>query len=255
METNQIYLMDAVEFLRGLPSASADLIICDPPYSIPKDFGGTFKYEGRSKWLAWSEQWLSEAARLLAAEGNLAVYSLHQSAAFLHVYLDSIGLVYRRQLIWYYRNGFSNYRSAPACNYEVILWFAKSPRSTFNPTREPYQSKERLRYRITKNGKDWSPHPDGRLMGDVWEIPTLAGRRFANERVEHPTQKPLALSERLVSQLSNPDGLVVVPFVGSGSECLAAARLGRRFLGSEMNPAYVALAQERLSNYEPHMLA
>jgi site-specific DNA-methyltransferase (adenine-specific)/adenine-specific DNA-methyltransferase len=98
---------------------------------------------------------------------------------------------------------------------------------------------------IKKNGKVWTPHPDGRQAGDVWRIPTLAGRRFARERTAHPTQKPLALSRRLVEHFSNPGEMIVVPFVGSGSECVAAIECGRRFVGAEINPAYVAIARER----------
>jgi site-specific DNA-methyltransferase (adenine-specific)/adenine-specific DNA-methyltransferase len=116
--------------------------------------------------------------------------------------------------------------------------------------REPYKSTARLKHAITKNGKLWTPHPDGKQSGDVWRFPTLAGRRFAEERTEHPTQKPLPLSRRLVEHFSNPGDLVVVPFVGSGSECVAAVETGRRFIGAEINPKYVEIARERLSSPE-----
>jgi len=104
-----------------------------------------------------------------------------------------------------------------------------------------------LRHKITKNGKLWKPHADGRQGGDVWHIPTLAGKRFAKERVAHPTQKPLALSQRLVRHFSNFGELVFVPFVGSGTECVAAIQLGRPYLGAEINPTYVEIAEKRLS--------
>ena len=159
-----------------------------------------------------------------------------------------IGLHYRRQIIWHYENGWSKYRNGPACHYEPILWFAHQPDSTFHVIREPYKSKERLRHPITKNGKKWTPHPDGRQAGDVWRFPTLAGRRFADERTEHPTQKPLSLSRRLVEHFSNPGELVVIPFVGSGSECVAAVECVRRFVGAEMNPAYVEIARSRIAS-------
>jgi len=88
----------------------------------------------------------------------------------------------------------------------------------------------------------------------VWRFPTLAGRRFAAERTEHPTQKPLALARRLVEHFSNPGERVVVPFVGSGSECVAALECGRSFVGSEINPAYVEIARERLAAVSPQPL-
>jgi DNA modification methylase len=159
-----------------------------------------------------------------------------------------LGLEYRRQVIWYYENGWSKYRNGPACHYEPILWFARQRDSTFHVMREPYKSQERLRHAITKNGKVWTPNPAGRQAGDVWKFPTLAGRRFAKERTEHPTQKPLPLSRRLVEHFSNPGDLVVVPFVGSGSECVAAIESGRAFIGAEINPAYVEIAHSRITD-------
>ena len=250
---DHIHHGDTVGFMRGLPDESARLVIADPPYNIGKDFGTGHIHDDVGDWLEWSKQWLFEATRLLAPDGNLFVYSIHHYACYLQCHLYSAGLTYRRQIIWYYENGWSKYRHAPACHYEPILWFAKRHDSVYHPIREPYKSNERLKYRITKKGKVWSPHPDGRLAGDVWRIPTLAGRRFAKERVDHPTQKPLALSLRLVEHYSNPGDVVLVPFVGSGSECVAAKQLGRTYIGAELNADYIALARARLAELQIQM--
>jgi DNA modification methylase len=247
---NIVYVGDAMEFLRTLPDSYADLIIADPPYSINKDreFGDGAFFESRDEWLAWCKQWLSEAKRILKPMGNLFVYAIHHNSCFLQTYMYEIGLHYRRQIIWHYENGWSKYRNGPACHYEPILWFAHNNDSTFHVIREPYKSVDRLRHAITKNGKVWTPHPDGRQAGDVWRFPTLAGRRFANERTEHPTQKPLPLSKRLVEHFSNPGEIVVVPFIGSGSECVAAVETGRRFVGAEINATYAEIARTRIGS-------
>lgn len=246
---NSVHIGDAVAFLRELPDNSAELIVADPPYSLAKDreFGEGAFFESRDEWLEWCKSWLIEAKRVLTPRGNLFVYAIHHHACFLAAYMYEIGLTYRRQIIWNYENGWSKYRNAPACHYEPILWFAHRADSTFHVIREPYKSEERLRHTITKNGKVWTPHPDGRQAGDVWRFPTLAGRRFAAERTAHPTQKPLSLSRRIVQHFSNPGDLVLVPFVGSGSECVAAVETGRRFIGAEINPEYAEIARQRLS--------
>jgi DNA modification methylase len=251
-----IYHGDALGFLASLPDTCADLIIADPPYSIEKDkeFGDGAYFDSHEAWLNWCKVWLCEAKRVLKPSGNLFVYAIHHNACFLQCYLYEIGLQYRRQIVWHYENGWSKYRNGPACHYEPILWFAKSATSTFHVIREPYKSQERLRHAIYKNGKVWKPHPDGRQAGDVWQFPTLAGRRFADERTKHPTQKPLLLSRRIVEHFSNPGDLVLVPFVGSGSECVAAVVAGRRFIGSEINSEYVAIAQLRLSKVSSELL-
>jgi len=222
ISTDYIHLGDTREFMRTLPDEAINLIIADPPYNIDKDFGPGSFFADEATWLQWSREWLEEAQRLLHPQGNIFVYAIHWNVCFLQCLLFELGFVYRRQIIWYYENGWSKYRNGPACHYEPLLWFAKSPNSTYHLIREPYKSQKRLQHRITKNGKVWTPHPDGRQAGDVWKIPTLAGRRFANEKVNHPTQKPLAICTRIVQHFSNPGELVFVPFVGSGSECVAA---------------------------------
>lgn len=245
---NVVHHRDAIEFLKGLPDGFADLIIADPPYSLSKDkeFGKGAYFDSRDSWLAWCKVWLIECRRILKEQGNLFVYAIHHNSCFLQTYMYEIGLTYRRQIIWNYENGWSKYKNAPSCHYEPILWFAHRSDSTFHVIREPYKSEERLRHAITKNGKVWKPHPDGRQGGDIWRFPTLAGRRFASERTEHPTQKPLSLSKRIVQHFSNPGDMVVVPFVGSGSECVAALECGRRFVGSEINASYVEIARRRI---------
>jgi DNA modification methylase len=252
IEANSIYEGDAIEFLSSLTDDCADLVIADPPYSLDKDkeFGDGAFFNSREDWFEWCKGWLKEAKRILKPTGNMFVYAIHHNACFLQCYMYELGLEYRRQIIWHYENGWSKYRNAPACHYEPILWFARQPNSTFHTIREPYKSIERLKHTITKNGKVWTPNPDGRQAGDVWKFPTLAGRRFASERTEHPTQKPLALSRRLIAHFSNPGDMVLVPFVGSGSECVAAVELGRQFIGAEINPKYVAIAQNRIASSE-----
>ena len=154
---------------------------------------------------------------------------------------------YRRQIIWHYENGFTSYRRSLATHYEPILWFSKSEEYFLKEIREPYKSTDRLKHTITKNGKVWTPNPNGRLAGDVWRFPTLAGRRFRDEKVDHPTQKPLALTDRIVGHFSEPGRLVVVPFAGSGTECVSAMSNGRDFWACEIKPEYVELARHRLA--------
>ncbi|MXX80500.1 MAG: site-specific DNA-methyltransferase [Chloroflexi bacterium] len=238
--------IDCLEGLRLLPDCSVELIVADPPYNLDKDFGLWKERDHRDEWLPWSKEWLNECERVLKPGGSIFVHGIHHYLCWLQCHLYDIGLTYRRQIIWHYENGFSGYTKVPAAEYEPILWFSKGDSFTYHPIRVPYKSVERLRYKVKKNGKIWKPNPEGRLAGDVWSVPTLAGRRFRDEKVDHPTQKPLALSRRLVKHFSNPGELVLVPFAGSGTECVAAAESRRRFVGFETNADYVRLALNRL---------
>jgi len=248
--TTEIVLGDCIEGMKALGQGTVNLIIADPPYNLNKDFGPWKESERRHEWSGWMRRWLDQAFRVLSREGNIFVYGIHHHQCWVQCMMLEIGFAYRRQIIWYYENGFAGYgkRTLNAC-YEPLLWFSKTDNYIYHPIREPYKSQERLKHKITKNGKVWTPNPEGRMAGDVWAFPTLAGRRFRDEKVDHPTQKPLSISKRLVRHFSNPGDTVLVPFTGSGSECVAALAEGRGYLGFELNPAYVELAKGRLARF------
>lgn len=172
-----VHLGDCVELLRKLPDSCAQLVIADPPYNLGPRFGLEKEWVRDEKWLPWCREWLAECRRVLTDDGNILVYGIHHYLCYLQVHLYELGMEYRRQIIWFYENGFTTYRRSLATHYEPILWFSKSGDYYFREIREPYKSTERLKSPVTKNGKVWTPHPDGRLAGDVWNFPTLAGAR------------------------------------------------------------------------------
>jgi site-specific DNA-methyltransferase (adenine-specific) len=244
-----IVLGDCVASMRAMPANTYNLIVADPPYNLNKDFGPWNENERKQEWRTWTREWLAEALRVLSDKGNIFVYGIHHHQCWVQCMMYELGFLYRRQIIWTYENGFAGYgkRSLNAF-YEPLLWFSKTHNYIYNPIREPYKSQERLKHKIIKNGKVWVPNPEGRMAGDIWSFPTLAGRRFRDEKVDHPTQKPLSISCRIVRHFSNPGDLVLVPFAGSGSECVAAALEGRRFVGFELNPDYVEIATARVAD-------
>jgi site-specific DNA-methyltransferase (adenine-specific)/adenine-specific DNA-methyltransferase len=234
--------------MRQLETGAFKLIVADPPYNLNKDFGPWKESERKAEWHNWTREWLMETKRLLSEDGNIFVYGIHHHMCWVQCIMYELGFVYRRQIIWNYENGFAGYgkRSLNA-TYEPLLWFSQSDKYIYHPIREPYKSQERLRHKIIKNGKVWVPNPEGRMAGDIWYFPTLAGRRFRDEKVEHPTQKPLSISRRIVKHFSNPGDTVLVPFVGSGSECVAAVMERRHYHGYELNSEYIAVAEARLA--------
>lgn len=248
MKKNVIVQGDCIELLRGLPDGVASLVIADPPYNIGPAFGIDKEWNRSTEWLPWCEAWLKECLRVLSPDGQIFVYGIHHYQCYIQCLLYDLGLTYRRQIIWHYENGWSRSRKTLATHYEPILWYSKSDSYTYHPVREPYKSTERLKNKIIKNGKVWTPNPEGRMAGDVWKFPTLAGKRFEHERVDHPTQKPLDLTDRIVRHFSSEGDLIVVPFGGSGTECVSALRNGRYFWASELKQEYVDIATTRLAN-------
>jgi site-specific DNA-methyltransferase (adenine-specific) len=168
----------------------------------------------------------------------------------------------RRWIVWHYTN-----KNVASLNFWqrshesiLVLWKDKY---VFNrdEIREPYTEnfiknsagKERTatKGRFSKGDKktQYNAHPNGALPRDVIKIPALAGGAGMKERVNHPTQKPLELCEKLIKSCcqSPTNGYVLVPFAGSGSECVASKNIGIPYIGIEINKEYVNIINERLS--------
>jgi site-specific DNA-methyltransferase (adenine-specific) len=98
----------------------------------------------------------------------------------------------------------------------------------------------------------YTAHSGGALPRDVIKVPALAGGAGKKERVDHPTQKPLNLCDTLIKAALNKNGetLLVVPFVGSGSECVSAKKNNVNYIGFEINMDYIGIANQRLCEGE-----
>jgi DNA modification methylase len=246
-QLNRIIIGDCIEEISRFPNESIDLIIADPPYNLKKKFGDkSMVWDDVDEWLKWSKQWIDVSAQKLKPTGSIFIYGIHHYLCYIQVHLYELGLYYRRQFIWNYENGFSGYKKVPSAHYEPLLWFSKSNEFTYHQIREPYKSKERLKNKIIKNGKVWKPNPAGKHAGDVWSFPVLAGKRFEQERVDHPTQKPLSISNRIVKHFSNENDTILIPFAGSGSECVACVMNNRNYVGIEINKKYEPIIQDRI---------
>lgn len=248
---NNIFHGSCVELINNIPDNSIDLIIADPPYNLKKDFGNKSDvWKTKEEWVEWSKTWIDACLPKLKDNGSIFIYGIHNYLCYLQVYLYECNLIYRRQFIWFYENGFSGFKNSPSALYEPLLWFSKSNDYTYHQIREPYKSTERLKNKIIKNGKVWTPNPEGKHGGDVWEIPVLAGKRFANEKVGHPTQKPLEICNKIIKHFSNEGDTILIPFCGSGSECVSAKINNRIYVSFEINETYIEIAEKRLKDLD-----
>ena len=259
---NCIIENDCIAGMKELEPNSVDIIICDPPYNIGKDFGNASDKQEIKKYLKWCDEWIAECIRILKPSGTLYIYGFSEILAFIRVRI-SINV---RWLVWHYTN-----KVCPSLNFwqrthESILVCYKTAKPHFNrdSVREPYtnaylKSAGKVRKatpgRFSKGEKEtvYNAHEGGALPRDVIKVPALAGGAGKRERVNHPTQKPLELCEKLLLASRNPQGestVLVVPFAGSGSECVAAKTLGIDFIGFEINGNYVKICNERLIENE-----
>lgn len=250
---------DTLQVLPTLPAESAQIVIADPPYNIGKDFGNDSDKQPMDEYLAWCDKWIAECLRILKPNGTMFIYGFSEILALI---LSRVPYgVHRRWIVWHYTN-----KNVPSLNFWqrshesiIVLWKSEKVFHR-DDIREPYtegflngaagRERKATPGRFSKGEKTttYAAHANGALPRDVIKIPALAGGAGMNERVDHPTQKPLALCEKLLRSCQQPatDGYVLVPFAGSGSECVAAKKLGLPFVGIELNADYVKLTQERL---------
>jgi site-specific DNA-methyltransferase (adenine-specific) len=249
---------DCLEALGRLPPASADLVFADPPYHLSN--GGTTCRSGRRASVdkgAWDRsggvaadhafqaRWLEACRRVLKPTGTLWVSGTQHVIFSVGYAMQELGFHLLNTITWYKPNAAPNL----ACRFfthstEILLWAS--------PTRSRPLA-HRFNYRdmkVVNGGKQmrdlWAiserPAPGGEQV--VWALPTPGPREKLHGR--HPTQKPLALLERVIGASAAPGDLVIDPFAGSGTTGVAAVRAGCRFLGVERDDEYVRLAAQRL---------
>lgn len=240
-----LHCEDRLSFLSRLPDDSVDCVWTDPPYFLSNDgptcVSGRRTRVNKGDWdrsrgseadEAFHLQWLSECRRVLRPGGSIWV------SGTLHVYL-SVGSAMQRlgyrllnDVVWEKPNPPPNLGCRCFTHAtEIVLWATKAVKGGAGHT---------FHYRAMKEENG------GRQMKNVWRMkaPGTAEKRFGR----HPTQKPLALIERCLRASTHSHDLVVDPFAGSASTGVAALRLGRRFMGCELDPSYARLAAERLSD-------
>ena len=253
---------DCITGMKKLKDDSVDIIICDPPYNIGKDFGNDSDKQKMDDYLIWCDIWIKECIRILKPKGTLYIYGFSEILAFIRVRIN----IRVKWVVWHYTN-----KVTPSLNFwqrthESILCCHKDKKPVFNrdDVREPYTAaylknaagkvRKATKGRFSNGEKEtvYKAHKNGALPRDVIKISALAGGAGKKERVDHPTQKPLKLCEKLIKASKNKTGetLLIVPFAGSGSECVAAKKENINFIGYEINEKYVQLCEDRLNSLD-----
>lgn len=258
IEINKIHNEDCISGMKKIKNETVDIIICDPPYNIGKDFGNNSDKQCMEDYLLWCDIWISECLRILKPTGTLYIYGFSEILAFIRTRISCNV----RWLIWHYTN-----KVTPSLNFwqrtheSILCCYKDKPIFNRDDVREPYTSSflKNAAGKIRKptigrfsNGEKettYNAHEKGALPRDVIKVPALAGGAGKKERVDHPTQKPLNLCDTLIkaSINKNSQNLLVVPFAGSGSECVSAKNNCINFIGFEINNDYVKIANERLN--------
>lgn len=240
---------DALTLLESL-KGEADLILTDPPYGTTR-----LPWDEEPPW----EAFLSLAREALSERGNLVLFASGRAVYRVMAALEALSWPWY-ELVWPKRRptGFYDAGRRPLRAHEwVLVAPARWGESIYHPQKW-FAGLSRGKVRRRSNGSHWKeaepvPYEDDGTRHPLSVLPPFA-LTPEEARWGHPTQKPLALGQYLVLTYSDPGGLVVDPFAGSGTFGEAALSLGRRFLGAEKDPRWREMARRRLSAVQGALL-
>jgi site-specific DNA-methyltransferase (adenine-specific) len=247
----EIFHGDCLELLPGLPPAR--LIFADPPYNRGVDYGAGTKADNlpQAQYLAWCARWMRACADRLIDDGSLWVLIDNKYADCFGVLLREAGLHRQDWIIWYETFGANCRRRFNRCSRHLFHCTKHPVRYVFNRAAVNCASDRQTTYH------DRRANPSGKNWDDVWGVTRKDGRgaipRVCGTHQERipgfPTQLPLALLRPIIECASNPGDLVLDPFCGSATTGVAAAELGRSFIGIEKQQRFVISARRRLSDF------
>lgn len=272
MEANKIYHGNCVEKLREIEANKADLIYFDPPFFTQRKHsltnkGNTKTYEFDDKYssieeyLSLIENVLEQSKRVLKNTGSVFLHCDKTASHNIRVVMDRVfgRENFQNEIIWSYKR-WSNTKKGLLNAHQVIFFYSKTKNFKFNTLYTDYSATTNLDQILqdrerNKNGKSvYKKDESGNVilgkekkgvpLSDVWEIPYLNPK--AKERTGYPTQKPVILLNQILNIVTDEGDLVIDPFCGSGTTCVSAKSLKRKFIGIDISIDAVELANSRL---------
>lgn len=245
-EQHKIIHGDALEALKTLPDNSVDLIFADPPYNIGKNFNGHIeKWKTEEAYLEWCYEWLDLCIQKLKPNGSFYVMTATQFMPYFDIYIRKKLYILSR-IVWYYDSSGVQAKKYYGSMYEPILFCVKDKNNyTFNSNDILVEANTGAKRKLIDYRKPVpTVYSSKKVPGNVWEFPRV---RYRMEEYEnHPTQKPIALLERIIKASSNEGDLVLDPFSGTFTTCFVAKELGRKSIGIELQDEYIKIGLRRL---------
>ncbi len=250
---NRTVNQDLFEILDWLPSSCVDLLFIDPPYNLTKSFNGaTFKERSIETYREWFESWFPKLLRTLKPTASVYICGDWRSSAAIHLVAEKY-LIVRNRITWEREKGRGAKTNWKNCS-EDIYFCTVSERCTFNVDAVKLKRRVIAPYTDSEgNPKDWEKTDNGNYRlthpSNLWTDLTVPFWSMP-ENTDHPTQKPEKLLAKIILASSQPGDLVLDPFLGSGTTSVVAKKLGRRYVGIEIDPTYCCLAEKRLALVE-----
>jgi len=243
-----IIQIDALEGLKQIETDSQDLIIADPPYFkiVKNEWDNQWKTE--DEYLEWCSLWFNECNRVLKDNGTFYLWGgigkHKEHPLFKQIQLlEEVGFLFQDWITWKKQKGLGSKKGFMFIREELI-YFTKTNDFTCNT---PYLDEVAKNHgRLNKEKENYKRC--GNVWSDINEV--TVGNLIHTERVKHPTQKPLKACNRIIKTSSNENDNVLIPFAGSGSECLACEVLKRNWIAFEIEDSYIEIINKRLDEFK-----
>lgn len=242
---NKIIKGDCLEVLKKIPDNSVDMTFADPPFNLKKKYNHYEDSKEKQDYLNWCNDWMSEMVRITKPTGAIFVHNIPRWLSHYAEHLNKIAY-FRHWIAW--DSGGAPMGKTLLPNHYGILYYTKSKSHKdfkFYDIRYPHpRCRACDEFLKDYGGKKDQAHGFGPLLSDVWN--DIHRIRHKKRRDEHPCQLPIPLLERLILMTTDEGDVVLDPFMGTGTTAVAAKRLGRKYIGIELDSDYVKIAEKNV---------
>lgn len=243
---NKIICADVFEGLSQIEDESVDLIFIDPPYNIGKKFESTIdKWDSDEDYLNWCYKWIDECICKLKRTGSMYIMTSTQFMPYFDIYIRAKMTILSR-IVWSYDSSGVQAKKYFGSMYEPILFCVKDKKNyCFNAEDILVEAKTGSQRKLIDYRKPVpTPYNTEKVPGNVWNFPRVRYRM--DEYENHPTQKPIALLERIIKASSNEGDLILDPFSGTFTTSYVANSLGRKSIGIDISEEYFKIGLRRV---------
>ncbi|MDR0721664.1 MAG: adenine-specific DNA-methyltransferase [Treponema sp.] len=237
---------DVFDGLDLIPDGSVDLIFIDPPYNIGKNFNTTKdKWKTEADYLNWSYSWIDLCINKLKSNGSLYIMTSTQCMPYYDMHIRQ-KLTILSRIVWYYDSSGVQAKKYFGSLYEPILFCVKDKKKyCFNSNEILVEAKTGAKRKLIDYRKSTpTQYSTTKVPGNVWEFPRVRYRMEEYEK--HPSQKPMALLERIIKASSNNGDIVLDPFSGTFTTSFVCKKLGRKSIGIEIDINYYQIGLRRV---------
>jgi len=242
---NQIIHGDCLEIMKNIPDNSIDMAFADPPFNLKKKYNQYKDSKEKEEYINWCYMWIDEMVRIIKPTGSIFIHNIPRWLTYFAERLNKIAF-FRHWISW--DSGGMPLGKTLLPNHYGILYYSKSNSPNdfkFYDIRSPHKKcKHCNEFLKDYGGRKNRMHPFGVLSSDVWT--DIHRIKHKKRRDEHPCQLPIPLLERIILMTTDEGDIVFDPFAGTGTTLVAAKRLGRKYIGIEIDQKYIEIAERNI---------